>query len=232
MEPPERDEHSRTRPHHRSDVSGKLTERERQLLASLEGRTVIGQATGILMERYQMSPQQSFAALQRISSETNTKLRVVAQQLVETRQLVSVPSREESTPGVDGGSGTDEHRDAHPETLPSPGIIAQPQLQRILAAVQEKADAEEGLKQAVAAALRAGASVEQVATASGVSARTVKDWNRELAGPPAPEPVERTGASSEGRPPPALGECGRGLGSQGQSRSATPHRRSRDGKNP
>jgi GAF domain-containing protein len=57
------------------------------LTTALGTRTVIGQAVGILMERFGLTADRSFEVLQRVSSQTNTKLLHVAQQLVETRRL-------------------------------------------------------------------------------------------------------------------------------------------------
>ncbi len=54
-----------------------------QLTTALESRTVIGQATGIVMERYQMNDQRAFAFLTRASSHGNIKLRAAAQELVD-----------------------------------------------------------------------------------------------------------------------------------------------------
>ncbi|MDP3894799.1 GAF and ANTAR domain-containing protein [Nocardioides sp.] len=50
-------------------------------------RTVIGQATGIVMERYDLDADEAFRVLARLSSEQNVKLRVLAQQVVQTRRL-------------------------------------------------------------------------------------------------------------------------------------------------
>ena len=57
-------------------------ERVQHLLVALERRTVIGQATGILIERYTLSPEGAFAALARVSSERNRKLYDIAVELV------------------------------------------------------------------------------------------------------------------------------------------------------
>lgn len=57
------------------------------LEVALDTRTLIGQATGILMERYDLDGEQAFGVLRRISQESNTKLRLVAQDLVRTRTL-------------------------------------------------------------------------------------------------------------------------------------------------
>jgi GAF domain-containing protein len=53
------------------------------LAQAVRTRTVIGQAIGILMERYSLNDQRAFAFLQRLSSHRNVKLRQVAQELVD-----------------------------------------------------------------------------------------------------------------------------------------------------
>lgn len=57
------------------------------LRSAMDTRTVIGQAAGILMERFDLNEDQSFAVLVRVSSTTNTKLRQVAADLVRTRKM-------------------------------------------------------------------------------------------------------------------------------------------------
>jgi GAF domain-containing protein len=57
-------------------------ERE-NLNRALHSRKVVGQALGILMERYGLHEDQAFAFLVRASSTKNTKLRDVAQELVD-----------------------------------------------------------------------------------------------------------------------------------------------------
>ena len=52
------------------------------LSSALASRTLLGQATGIVMERYQISADRAFAVLARIASTTETKVRDVAQALV------------------------------------------------------------------------------------------------------------------------------------------------------
>lgn len=53
------------------------------LRSALHNRLVIGVAQGILMERYGLSLNRSFEVLRRRSNETNTKLRDVAQEIVD-----------------------------------------------------------------------------------------------------------------------------------------------------
>ena len=65
---------------------------DEQLASALETRTVIGQAVGMLMERYSLDEHRAFDVLRRVSSQDNTKLRDVAARLVRTRRL---PERDE-----------------------------------------------------------------------------------------------------------------------------------------
>jgi len=54
------------------------------LRIAMATRNLIGQAQGILMERYKLTAEQAFAVLSRISQQSNVKLRDVAQHLVDT----------------------------------------------------------------------------------------------------------------------------------------------------
>src|SRR5206468_7565049 len=54
------------------------------LQVALDSRAVIDQAKGILMERYKLTANQAFQALARVSMQTNTKVRDVADTLVRT----------------------------------------------------------------------------------------------------------------------------------------------------
>jgi GAF domain-containing protein len=58
---------------------------EEHLRSALLTRLVIGQAEGILMERFGLDATRAFETLQRVSQHSNVKLRDVAQRLVETR---------------------------------------------------------------------------------------------------------------------------------------------------
>ncbi|MCW2683798.1 MAG: Response regulator receiver and and CheY domain [Blastococcus sp.] len=62
-------------------------EHEANLLAGMAHRDVIGQAKGILMERFKLTPEQAFGLLTRTSSHTNRKLRDIAENLSETGQF-------------------------------------------------------------------------------------------------------------------------------------------------
>ena len=54
------------------------------LHVGLDTRTTIGQATGMLMERFSLSPDVAFKVLKRVSQDSNRKLRDVALELVAT----------------------------------------------------------------------------------------------------------------------------------------------------
>jgi GAF domain-containing protein len=62
-------------------------ERAEHLAAALDSRAVIDQAKGILMERFKLTPDQAFQALTRVSMESNTKVRDVAERFVRTGEL-------------------------------------------------------------------------------------------------------------------------------------------------
>ncbi len=62
-------------------------ETQDQLTSAIATRMVIGQAQGIIMERFKISPANAFAVMSRLSQDTNTKLVVVAQDIVATGQV-------------------------------------------------------------------------------------------------------------------------------------------------
>ena len=67
------------------------------LWLAVDARKRIGQAQGILMERFDLSADQAFAVLLRYSQDNNVKLRVVADRLVETRELpMTAPEMKDS----------------------------------------------------------------------------------------------------------------------------------------
>lgn len=61
-----------------------------QLRASADTRNIIGQAQGVLMERFNISSDRAFEVLVRHSQGTNRKLRDIAYELVTTRKLPCV----------------------------------------------------------------------------------------------------------------------------------------------
>lgn len=58
-----------------------------QYESALDSRTIIAQACGLVMERYNVDAVRAFALLTRVSSHQNVKLREVAAELVLTRVL-------------------------------------------------------------------------------------------------------------------------------------------------
>jgi hypothetical protein len=62
-------------------------QKQDRLLASLDARDLIGQAKGILMERYKIDSLKAFALLVRASQHSNRKLRDVAAELALTGEL-------------------------------------------------------------------------------------------------------------------------------------------------
>ena len=60
---------------------------EQGLQEALSSRTLIGQAEGILMERFGIDGERAFEVLRRYSQDFNVKLRDVAAQTVSSRRL-------------------------------------------------------------------------------------------------------------------------------------------------
>jgi GAF domain-containing protein len=58
-----------------------------QLGLALHNRNIIGQAQGVLMERYDMSADQAFDYLRRLSSTSNVKVAVLAAEIAQTRRI-------------------------------------------------------------------------------------------------------------------------------------------------
>jgi transcriptional regulator with GAF, ATPase, and Fis domain len=78
-------------------------QQEASLWREADARKQVGQAQGILMERYGIDAQQAFGMLRQYSQENNTKLREIADQLTRDRRApvskqggLSVPSWAES----------------------------------------------------------------------------------------------------------------------------------------
>jgi GAF domain-containing protein len=70
-----------------------MTVREREnLKEAVEGRTLIGQAQGILMERFDLDGPRSFSVLRRFSQAQNLKLRRVAELVIENGTLPDLRS--------------------------------------------------------------------------------------------------------------------------------------------
>ena len=62
-------------------------DRARNLELALASRAVIDQAKGVLMERFKITADRAFQELARVSMETNTKVRDVAERFVTTGEL-------------------------------------------------------------------------------------------------------------------------------------------------
>ena len=60
---------------------------ERDLWRAIDSRHLIGQAQGILMERFKLSPEKSFSVLRRYSQQHNLKLHEVAGSSIKTGRL-------------------------------------------------------------------------------------------------------------------------------------------------
>jgi GAF domain-containing protein len=66
---------------------------EESLWQAIDARKLIGQAQGILMERFDLDDERAFEVLRRYSQNTNTKLNEVARILVHTRTLPTYEPR-------------------------------------------------------------------------------------------------------------------------------------------
>lgn len=71
---------------HAALALGRVQDSE-HLLRAMDSRKLIGQAQGILMERFKLSPEKSFAVLRRYSQQHNIKLYEVAGALIRTGKL-------------------------------------------------------------------------------------------------------------------------------------------------
>lgn len=63
-----------------------MVRRDRQFRSALASRDIIGQAKGMLMERFKVDAVQAFELLKRLSQSSNTPLVGLARQLVEAEQ--------------------------------------------------------------------------------------------------------------------------------------------------
>jgi hypothetical protein len=68
---------------HQAAVALSYSIEVKTLREAVQSRTRIGQAVGIVMERYQIPEQQAFSFLTRLSQTRNVKLRYIADQLIE-----------------------------------------------------------------------------------------------------------------------------------------------------
>jgi len=70
-----------------ASVALATVKREEGLRIAIDSRHLIGQAQGILMERFSLSADKAFAVLRRYSQDNNIKLRALAEEVVRTREL-------------------------------------------------------------------------------------------------------------------------------------------------
>ena len=88
-------------------------EQVKTLRASLDGRTLIGQAEGILMERYAINASQAFGVLRRYCLDHHVQLQAIAESILERRELPrAIPGPipgaiSEAVPGVEPSSPGD-----------------------------------------------------------------------------------------------------------------------------
>ncbi|BBZ16312.1 GAF and ANTAR domain-containing protein [Mycolicibacterium gadium] len=59
-------------------------DRQRQFESALASRDVIGQAKGVLMERFKVDAVRAFAMMTKLSQDSNTPIRVLAQRIVDS----------------------------------------------------------------------------------------------------------------------------------------------------
>lgn len=67
-------------------VAWSMLRRDEQFRSALASRDIIGQAKGMIMERFKIDAVQAFELLKRLSQSSNTPLAAVAHQLVEFEQ--------------------------------------------------------------------------------------------------------------------------------------------------
>jgi hypothetical protein len=69
------------------------TRTTQNLWRAIDSRTMIGQAQGILMARYRLTPEQALAMLRTHSQTTNTRVAVLADELIRTGHLPGLDPR-------------------------------------------------------------------------------------------------------------------------------------------
>jgi GAF domain-containing protein len=76
--------------------------KEAQLAQAVISRDLIGQAKGILMERYKISPERAFLVLTRVSQTSNRKIHDIANELVRYGTVPGIPAppAPRSSPGT------------------------------------------------------------------------------------------------------------------------------------
>jgi GAF domain-containing protein len=72
-------------------VAWNIIRRDEQFRSALASRDIIGQAKGMIMERFKIDADQAFELLKRLSQSSNTPVTAVARQLVESERGVTPP---------------------------------------------------------------------------------------------------------------------------------------------
>lgn len=72
-------------------VAVATAQQQASLSLAIDARKIVGQAQGILMERYDLDADKAFAVLRRYSQQNNLKLSEVARRLIATRRLPDSP---------------------------------------------------------------------------------------------------------------------------------------------
>jgi hypothetical protein len=68
-----------------ASIAVATSRREARLARAMDARKEVDQATGILMERHNLTSDQASGVLRRYSQDTNTKLHDVARQVITSR---------------------------------------------------------------------------------------------------------------------------------------------------
>ena len=72
-------------------------ERE-QLLRAVQTRAIVGQAQGRLMERHHITADRALTALRRYASHTGQHLQLIAQRVIDGRNLPQLPTPTNNQP--------------------------------------------------------------------------------------------------------------------------------------
>ena len=75
------------------------------LQEAVSTRALIGQAQGIVMERYHLTSEQAMAYLRRTSQESQQKVRDLAEHMVGERDRTQRPTRDDDAPGTSRTAG-------------------------------------------------------------------------------------------------------------------------------
>ncbi|WP_246187118.1 GAF and ANTAR domain-containing protein [Microlunatus speluncae] len=75
-----------------ASIAVAVARQQESLAEAVDARKLVGQAMGILMERYGIDDVKAFGVLRRYSQQSNTKLRTIALELIVTRTLPGLPA--------------------------------------------------------------------------------------------------------------------------------------------